>query len=247
MSADPPPDDEAIDAMLRTVPHGHDDPPPDPARVVAWQQRLADQGDDAPADAEDAALAASPFARDLVAGLQEPLPPELAAWAESTVPRRRRWGWIAAPLALAAAALVAVVVGGGPARPGAYRLGAVEGQVAELRGAEPNEVPVFISGGVVRLWVTPAAADATPAAHAGLFALRDGRLTPVDAEVTAHDGAFELSAPAAAVFVDEGAHTLYVALGLDASAVATVAGRAPDAVDGVRLVRFIARYRGAPR
>lgn len=243
MSETPEPDDEAIDAMLRTVPTAADEPA-DPARIVEWHQRRL--AGDAP-EGDDGAIAGSAYARDLLAGLAEPLPPALADWAEAAIPRRRRRLWIAAPLALAAAALVAVWLTGPSERPGAYRLARVEGQVADVRGADHAASLVFVAGGTVRLWVVPAADDAIPARHAALFITRSGQLRPVVAAVTAHDGAFRLEAPAGDVFETPGEHTLYVGVAADLGPLEDVSGQAPDAVDGVRFVPVVARYRGAGR
>lgn len=242
------PDDEAIDAMLRAVPPDADEPTPDPSRIVAWHQRLlqSEDADETTDDHEGAALARSAYARDLLAGLVEPLPPALTTWAEAAIPRRRRRRlWIAAPLALAAAVLLAVLLGAPAEGPGAYRLARIEGQTAAVRGEETGEPPLFLSGGAVRLWVVPAADDARLARHAALFTLRDARLHPAAATVTALDGAFRIEAAASAVFAAPGEHTLYVVLATEPDALADAADRAPDAIDGVQVVPITARYREA--
>lgn len=249
--AAPPPDADDLDALLRSVPMNHAESLPDPGDIVALHQgRLAGPE----AARVEAQIAGSAFARDLLAGLSQPVPDDLSDWAASAIPhrRRRRWGMPLAGLALAAAALIAALVagrfGGAVEAPDAYAVTAIEGGRAAVRSSEAEDGPrVFAAGDTLRVFVAPTAGDARPAHAAALFELRDGILRPLPAEVQALDGAFRVEARADALFAAPGTYTLRIALVLGPEALGGVAERAPDDAAGVRFVPLTVRYVGEGR
>lgn len=242
----PPPDPE-LDALLRSVPMNTAETLPDPGDIVAYHQgRLSAER----AAAVEADIAGSAFARDLLAGLAQPVPDALADWAVSAIPHRRRGRrWAVAGLALAAAVALAVLgpnlMRGPVEAPDAYAVTAFEGGRAEVRSEPAADAPrVFAAGDTLRVYVAPTVGDARPATAAALFVVRGGVLRPLPAAVTPMDGAFRVEARADALFEGPGTFDLRVALALGAETLEHVDGAAPGAVDGVRFVPLTVRYVG---
>lgn len=252
MSADqspPPPEDaDALDALLRSVPMNAADALPDPGDIVALHQGQLPAERAAAVETE---VAESEFARELLAGLSEPTPDELAEWAVSAIPHRRRARWITyGGIALAAAVLIGLLV---PAltrqatieAPDPYAVTALEGGRSVVRSETRTEGPrVFARGDTLRVFVAPTAGDARPAAAAALFLLKQGTLRPLPARVEPHDGAFLVEAPIDALFDAPGVYELRIGLVLAEEVLAGAADVAPEAAGGVRLVPLTVRYTG---
>ncbi len=258
---DPPPDDDRLDALLRTAARRSADPltEPEPDEAIetvddgalrAWRTGRLD--DDASA-AIEGALAASADDRALLRAVAfDEAPSEAllqraeaaASGARSTGRTRPRW----AGLALAATVLVAVGVavlaprGGDEAR---YQSSALLGGAQALRGEEtPSvEVPVFHPEGRLTLRLRPEEAGEPPPVEV-FFASPDGPLQAVEAAVKpAPGGAMEVAVSPRSLGAAFGEYRLYVALGEpDAAAAGRGFGEVSD--DGRQWFEY--RWRYAP-
>lgn len=264
------PDDARIDAIARGAFARRVDPggagPPDgapsidPARLLAWRA-----GALPPEEAEriEAALADDPEARALLRELAEPTPAFLQQWAIRESRRamgRTATRWVApiAGLALAAAVVVFALLPG-RIEPPAYRIDAVRGMHAPIRGAEgpaPDRAVVDPES-VLVLALAPDAPRATAPPALAFAQSPDGRLRAVDASALSagEGGALRFEAPVVDLFGRSfGARTLWIALGgegVTVDALRALDGAplhdAREAVGGVRWLAVELMYREGVR
>lgn len=235
------------------------DPPFDAGLIGAWLDgRGADGGADGGAEAVDdrvaAHLADCAGCRALLPHLAEPLLPGLVARLvdEAAPARRRRWPWAAggAVVALAAGLMLAVSTPTRPPPPG-FEAGPLQGGVAISKSA-PTVSSTFVPTSRLRWVLRPPNRLAGTLPVAAFESAPPGaplRRLP-DAAAMRDGGAVVLDASAGALFGDRyGPRTLYVAVAVEAAALAdAVGGDPPDAgpdvaVDGVRWYRVGIDYR----
>lgn len=237
-----------------------DDDAIDVARLMAYRAGELSADETAQIDAQ---LADDPEARALLRQLAEPVPPFLAAWGQRETRKalgaqRRRWIGPAVTVALAAAVALFVFVPR-PDRAPDYRIDAVRGVQAEVRGDAPP-----VSGGrvdpdsVLVVALAPGAdgPSAAPPARAFVETL-DGRLSaaPVDAIVVGEGGALRFEAPVAELFGRSaeafGPRVVWIAVGGEAAALAALdrqpAKAAREGAQDVRWLSVQVRYGEAPK
>ncbi len=268
-----PADDDWIDAVARGALDGPQGAPGGGSAADADAHADADidallayrDGDATEAEAAriEARLAEDPEARALLRELAQPLPPFVETWARRETrsalgARRRRWIGPAVTVALAAAVALFVFVPRGAPIPD-YRIDAVRGVQAPVRGDEPAALGGSVDPeSILTIALSPAGAvGETPPVRAFVQTLA-GRLAAVDPRmiVVGEGGAMRFEAPVAELFGSDaaafGQRTLWFAVGgPDAQALGALDGQTVEAaraaVDGVRWLPVALEYGEAAR